>query len=569
MRITSIDQAKAPTDDGLAPIAMRQLRRIVLLSGPNGSGKSRMLTRVQNGGQPSHRANWGRGFQFEGTQIAPVQFVSKNLALSDPAAMTAKDALAKANSAETPGANHLASSALAYIQRVQTHAWNASHQDSPETDSVKRQKVENYKSLCDMVETVLGVQLGSNLDNIVTLFGKPIAEAALSDGQRALLQWCAALHAQGAKLQELVLLMDEPENHLHPESMISTIERIVDANRNGQVWIATHSVPLIAALYKRHSDDLSVYYMSDGVAGFAGERPERILRSLMGGEANIEALREFIDLPEVFATNRFAAQCLNVPDVVASQTPNDPQVAIVDQDAVANPTVCNLLDFGCGKGRVLDSLLARHGDDLQKVLNYVGWDVGDSNKPECERVLERAYGTAQNRWFCDRQELAANYPSGSFDRVLMCNVLHEIDPTDWVSTFNATSIVTECLSDNGALLLIEDYLMPKGEYAHPFGFIVLDTQALQKLFSVDNTTDQITVSDERNGRIKGHLVPKSLLANVTTDSLKLALEFAQRNAQEQVQGLRNSPTADFRSGRAHGFWVQQYANTTLAIQQLS
>ena len=393
MRITAIEQVKPPSgDDGLAPIVMRQLRRIVVLSGPNGSGKTRLLQRIQNGGNPRNNpSGWNVGFQFDGTQIAPVQFVSKNLQLADPAGMTAKDALAKANSAETPGAHHLSSSALAHIQRVYTHSWNASHQNSPETESVKRQKIASYKSLCGMVQTVLGVTLTANLDNIVTVFGKPIAQAALSDGQRALLQWCAALHAQGAKLQELVLLMDEPENHLHPESMISSIERIIEANSNGQVWIATHSVPLIAALYKRHSEDLSVHYMNEGVASFAGEQPEQILRSLMGGEANIEALREFIDLPEVFATNRFAAQCLNVPDVVAAQAPTDPQVEIVNQDSTSNPGSYSVLDYGCGKGRILDSLLAARGDDLPSVLNYIGWDVTNDNQTECERVLERIY----------------------------------------------------------------------------------------------------------------------------------------------------------------------------------
>lgn len=565
MQIISIEQATGQTDDGLKPISIRQLNRIVLLSGPNGSGKSRLLARVQNGGHPNHRASWGRGFQFGGNQIAPVPFVSKNLALSDPASMSADAVIQHATSAENPGAGHLAGSTLAYIQRVQSHAWNASHQDSQEPESVRNEKIRSYESLGQLIQTVIGESLQSDFDNTPILFGKPIAKAALSDGQRALLQWCAALHAQDIKLRDLVLLMDEPENHLHPESMISTIERIITANKNGQIWIATHSVPLIAALYKRHSENLSMYFMNNGAVSFAGERPEKILNSLMGGEENIEALREFIDLPEVFATNRFAAQCLVPPDVVTSQSPDDPQAQIVDAETVTNPDVAKLLDFGCGKGRVLDSLFSAHGNGLRNKLDYVGWDLSSNNVTSCQQVIEKTYGTSTNRWFCNRQQLAQHYPAGQFDRVLMCNVLHEIDPTHWVDTFNATSLVSECLGEAGKLLIIEDYLMPKGEYAHPFGFIVLDTEALQKLFGAGSGPNMIEVNEERDGRIKGHLIPRQLFANVTPDTVRTALGFAQRNAKEKTVELRNRGARDFRSGRAHGFWVQQYANTTLAL----
>lgn len=70
---------------------------------------------------------------------------------------------------------------------------------------------------------------------------------------------------------------------------------------------------------------------------------------------------------------------------------------------------------------------------------------------------------------------------------------------------------------------------------------------------------------ERDGRIKGHFIPKPLLANVSITTIKQALQLAQRNAKEKIEEIRTLKEHDFKAGRAHGFWVQQYANITLAL----
>lgn len=568
MRITSITHARDACDDGLAPISMHGLKRIVVLAGANGSGKSRFLARVKHGADPYQQDNaLGKGFTLENPILgyAPVEFVCKNLKLHDPAEQAPQTVDKWAAQAECPGASNLSRATLAYIGRVHTHWWNSSHQSSEEPEFDRKKKRERYESLCSLIKTVLGEPLKRDSDNNATLFGKTIANAKLSDGQRALLQWSVALHAQGTELSTLVLLMDEPENHLHAESLVSSVDRIVNANSDGQIWIATHSVPLIASLYKNYPEDLSIYFMHEGAASFASERPEIVLNSLMGGEKNIESLREFIDLPEVFATNRFAAQCLQLPDVVADDNPNDPQVQLANAEADATGQPMSLLDYGCGKGRFLSSLASLHGSELPNRFNYVGWDRYKSNQLSCEHVIQTSYGSAAGRWYCDRNDLMEHYPAGSFDSVLLCNVLHEIPPNEWVATFDEGSIINQSLSNSGRVLLIEDYLMPKGEYAHPFGCIVLDTEALQKLFGVIKKGPQLRVETERDGRIKSHVIPKQLLCNVSHVTVRESLKLAQRNAREKIEELRAKDNPDFKSGRAHGFWVQQFANASLAL----
>jgi ABC-type cobalamin/Fe3+-siderophores transport system ATPase subunit len=567
MRIISIEQSSSPINDGLADIKMRGLNRIVILAGTNGSGKSRLLRRIINGGNPASQQNiWGEGYEFDSPQpLSPINFVSKTLQFTDPATIPKDSIIQTAQGATSPGIDNIATSIHVYIQHIQDRWWNSSHQWNREEEFIRDEANENYQLLNKLIKTVLGESLERDSNDNTMLFNSPIAKAQLSDGQIALIQWYTALHAQGKGLAELILLMDEPENHLHPESMIETLDRIIAANKNGQIWIATHSVPLIAALYKNHSSDVSLYFMDKGKVSFASEQPDKVLNSLMGGESNIAALREFIDLPEVLATNRFAAQCLLSPEVVSNISPNDPQIQIVASDIGSSESMLKMLDFGCGKGRLLESLFAKCGLNLSSQLDYVGWDNLDDNYECCQQVISKIYSNDKNRWFNDRQKFAKDYPGQQFDRIVLCNVFHEIDPTKWLNIFNETSIVNQNLKKSGELLIIEDYLMPQGEYAHQFGFIVLDTESLQKLFLAGDGKDKIRIQSERDGRIKGHFIPKPLLANVSATTIKQALQLAQQNAKEKTEEICTLKEHDFKSGRAHGFWVQQYANTTLAL----
>jgi len=561
------------------------LKRIVLITGQNGSGKSRLLNRVTglNGWQTKYnqrqlkiwhvkenRINLGSrmngtqggwiGAEFSETNPTVVSFVSKSLMLTDPAQQKEVDQISTAERASSPGAAHLAQSTIPYIQRVQRQWWDAKHQDNRDDDAVKSEIIQNYESLKEIVDVVLGAELDKDYDGRPTLFTGPIAQAKLSDGQKALLQWCVGLHAQRTSLDGIILTMDEPENHLHPEAMIDAVKRIIDSNPNGQIWLATHSVPLIAAIYRLYSEELSVFFMDNGRASYVGEQPEKILVSLMGGQDNVEALRQFVDLPEVFASNRFAGQCLLEPDVIATGEAHDPQIETLRLNLDDRT---KLMDFGAGAGRLISCLHAKIGDKVKTSLDYVAWEVCDKRKSECLHAIATAFGEDDQRWFNQRQALFAKHDTNSFDLVVMCNVLHEIPPDSWASVFNSTSIITEALSTEGHLVIIEDYLMPKGEYAHPLGFIVLDSQPLQKLFAC--TSSDITVVSERNGRIKAHYIPKPLLSNVTEETVKEALLFAQRHAEERVRTIRAEGKSTFKAGRAHGFWVQQYANTSLAL----
>ena len=354
--------------------------------------------------------------------------------------------------------------------------------------------------------------------------------------------------------------------------MIDAVARILDANSHGQVWISTLSVPLLASLFKSHAEEITLYFMDQGRAHYAGRTPEKVLSSLMGGEENVQALREFIDLPAAFASSKFAAECLFSPAVLSGHNHEDPQI-LVSEKAIFDSgftTPVKVLDYGAGHGRLLDSLVSGLGEEIKSKLDYVAWDILSKPDERCLDSIHRVYQTKSDRWFNDANTLAAVRPPQSFDVAVMCNVLHEIEPTKWIDSFLAENVLRQFLKKEGQLVIVEDYLMPKGEYAHKYGFVVLDTLAIYALFQSQAGSSGIRVinaEDARySGRIRAHVVPFHLLSNVTVSSVRNALRQAARNAENQISLIRQNGEVDFRSGQAHAFWVQQFTNATLACK---
>ena len=323
--------------------------------------------------------------------------------------------ITEAQKATQLGLHELERNGLCYIEHVQLLWWNATHPSSRADDSTKKKASKDYDELAAIVNSLLKTELKRDQEGRATLFGGPIARAGLSEGQLALLLWGVGLHAQGVQLGDAILIMDEPENHLHADSAIQVVCRSIEANEDGQVWIATHSVPLIAALTAKYPDDVSLLFVNEGKVSFAGRDPERILLSLIGGDDNLMAMREFIDLPEQLAVNRFAAQCLCPPSICASNDPEDPQMRLADNGILGNaPTgqVSKVLDFGAGHGRLLESLFELHGDALKERLEYVAWDHSDSCVKQCLAAVNRVYGKEIQRRFTDSASLFGTHPAG-------------------------------------------------------------------------------------------------------------------------------------------------------------
>src|SRR5574340_436731 len=555
-----IEKFMVPADElvdvGLQPIEMSRLGRFVALTGKNGAGKSRILSKLEwhipqfnqepqylaqiDEGikghenairiQPSspNQAVWkttlsnlkkqrslstGRIFSSKNSSLRVLRFVPKQLGLADPRNHNKNSLQSCFDQAKNPGLNSFEAYCFSYIQMLQNREWEVTHQRSPHDSAVIQEVQDEYERLVSLIESFLKTKISRSIDADATLFGKPLADAGLSDGQKVLIQLAVALHAQKGKLDNTVFILDEPENHLHPSALIEFLDTVAEVPTNAQFWIATHSVPLLAHIAKK--EPMSIWYVEDGKVGNAGSKPEQVLRGLLGNDEQIACLNEFTSLPAQFAAISFAAECLIPPKTVAGGA-DDPQVAQINGLLNFEPgSPISLLDYGAGKSRLLSGLVeiaVSKGKALADSVSYFVFDLSSDDKADSLAVIESVYAGDTVRHFLTRDDFFSSKSEATIDVAVMCNVLHEIPPNEWLGLFNEHSLIGRSLKDSGCLLIVEDQRIPTGEMAHKLGFLVLDTPHLRTLFSVTEADAQnglFQVSDHRgDGRLKAHKIDR-------------------------------------------------------------
>jgi ATPase subunit of ABC transporter with duplicated ATPase domains len=152
-----------------------------------------------------------------------VPFVPKSLNLQDCNKFSKNEILSSATSIDSVGINSLPEGAFAKIQVIQNRRFNVTHLETEVTDEEKKQAIADYDKLQNIIKIFLNTKIGRTIDDEATLFGFPMGQSNLSDGQKILLQFCLAIYSQEQALKDLILVLDEPENHLHPSIIIETI----------------------------------------------------------------------------------------------------------------------------------------------------------------------------------------------------------------------------------------------------------------------------------------------------------------------------------------------------------
>lgn len=600
-------------DIGLSNIKMEKLQDIVILAGKNGSGKTRILDRIFNFVQTSptqstilniydeintyisfidqlKKNNENNKNQlgiksYEGeikkrekliffhnsleceNEIEDknkiIRFVPQSLKLIDPNSQNRDQLFSRAKQVnESIGISNMSDNALFAIQLIQDKHFNATHQFYATNLLEKDTATNDYNNLNKIIYAFLGVNLDRDINGNATLFGFKIGDAKLSDGQKVLLQLCVAIYAQNAKLSDLIIMMDEPENHLHPSVIIETIDRIRECIPKGQIWIATHSIPILA-----HYGSKYIYFVENGHIQYAGNIPEKVLESLLGDEEEKYKLIDFISLPEQLAMTNFAHECLFAPKAISTGN-TDPQTNQI-RDALTQLLTergkIKILDFGAGKGRLLSNML-ENGDNLNK-FDYIAYDKYDDDSDCCKDVIKSAYkDNYTERYFNKIYDILTPHEKGSFDVIVFCNVLHEIEPKEWIQIFEKGGELSQLLKEDGYLLLVEDMQLSFGEKAHSKGFILLDTPELKTLFK--SKIEEFIISSIKNDRLKAHLIPKTSIIRIDSDSRKAALNEIRDKAKNKIKEIRENDKRDYKTGRSHALWSQLLANSILALEEL-
>jgi energy-coupling factor transporter ATP-binding protein EcfA2 len=560
MRIASVKVDKNELN-GLSSFSMDGLERVVILAGENGSGKTRLLKMIERVAHANKN-----GMSCEEAKSLVISFVDDNgIPLTDVSTLSisnyshsdlplqsaqgfppyviniSEDNLRK----ESSDFEQTAREALLYLTRLAKYAT---------IDDLKNFNI-NY---CDPL-------LGGSLEVVgekkePALFGHLLSDLSskpLSPGQKYLLRLCVALNCN--IIQEgAILFLDEPESHLHPKALLELFEKLKENFKLGQIWIATHSVELISRFY--YSD---VWYMSQGQATKMGSKTERILNGMLGDDNKRYLLYQFISSPDAFACNAFAAECLCNPEVVQKVTASDASTGLVHMTIYPNDII---VDFGAGKGRFLESYWL--SQDRPPITYYAYDNYGyhtDENTTVCSadycKEAMKKYGVSTKNYFGKEAEFEALAQTVKADKVLLINVLHEIAPNQWGDVFER---INRLLSENGVLMIVEREELTIGEKPFDSDFFVVQRESLVKLFSC-NDTELGLLRHEKSKKVVAYIVPKSLLSNVSVETIKSAISTTRELSIQRIRELKTNRVTGsiWEHGICLAFWTHQFTNASL------
>jgi energy-coupling factor transporter ATP-binding protein EcfA2 len=377
------------------------------------------------------------------------------------------------------------------------------------------------------------------------LDGYPLTVAAkrLSTGQKYLLDfWVRVLNFDRFD-EPTLILMDEPELHVHPAALIPVFSTISEKWTNSQIFVATHCVPLVARLgFER------VLWVKLGRVQRARNVIDQLLTALLGGDGGIERLQHLTLEPDRLAALTFAAECILPPKVLEGEE-QDPQAnqlrQFLGQKYKGFGKPVRLLDWGAGRARLLRCLGFEEGFDLRANLSYVALDKEQKEADAASLNIADVFGSSEKRLFIE-----------------LCNVLHEIHPDEWLKLFSEIKLA---IGDGGFLLIIEDGELPHGEQAHRDGFLLLDGEALQALFQLSNPPERIMAKDAKYAdRLLAFVLAKEML-NPTHESVAKAIGCVRQTSLARLEKLKY---AGYHDGSIRSLYVEQFYNASRLLIRL-
>ena len=401
-------------------------------------------------------------------------------------------------------------------------------------------------------------ETGNNVtfSGVWKLNGRDFNYSEFSDGEKSLFAYALLffLLDQNPKLsiKESVILIDEPELHLHPDSEIDLIEGIRNAiGENGQLIIATHSINILS-----HLNYEEIFMVKESAIKYPTQStPGESLAELMSIEERVEKLSEFLNSISTWTYANFMAQCFSNPEVIESSNPKDTQVEALKKSILLNlsKSTSVLLDFGAGKGRLFEQLKADY--------NFIDKISYNALEPEID-FHERLKSLGANNIYKTYKDLPDDY----FDIVVLCNVLHEINIDEWVQTLNK---IIKSIKSNGFLIIIEAKTLTKGEKIGTVGYILLSQEEIKELFNLSETPSEVKLNNSEK-KITCSVISQNDLKQLSVNNVINCLTALEGNTLNKLEQLRKNELINdsLLFGRQAAFLSQQHINAKLGLRHL-
>lgn len=375
----------------------------------------------------------------------------------------------------------------------------------------------------------------------------------ISPGERMLLYMSVFMALQKKSRKNEVIILDEPESHLHPKALLKFIRFLTESFTGATIWIATHSLFLLPEF-----EFENIVYVEGGKIQ---KRDSKLYQSVVAGvlgEGHENVSRFFMSYAQ-WQYYGFIKNCFEHPKVRNEVNSKDAQVSELARIIWSRPN-SRILDFGGGSGRVglsLAEALLPHWDNIT-------YDLYDPH-PSYEGNAFRVYSKLED---CE----------GHYDCVVMMNVLHEIVPEEWPNTFRQ---IYDLLSPEGILIFVEVKALRDGEYPNDVGYMLLGDLEMDILFCDNNHLSE----EEREACYVGSsfvfCYARDVLKNATAETVHAAVKHLEERTLQEIVQLRNaekarkdrealgevlSPEELSKKGaeaRRYAFLTQQYINAKL------
>lgn len=389
----------------------------------------------------------------------------------------------------------------------------------------------------------------------------------LSPGELMLFYMSIFLAIQQNGKKNKVIILDEPESHLHPKALLSFLKMLKQTGDFQEIWIATHSLFIVPEF----SFEEITYIYDSSVQKRTSKLYQNILSEVLGDEEGKTG--SFFASLSQWQYCEFLAECFTNPNVIDTVNAQDEQVRLFTDCLQENRTY-RILDCGGGSGRLGLSLkAARNGrlvqrPNTEKSIRF-GVTIGRSRDMQniCYEIYDRepSYTGKEFKVYTDWGEIeAVNGPEMLYDCVVMMNFLHEVEPKEWVQMFHK---VYSVLKDKGHLVFVEAAALSQGEMPNQSGYFVLGKEELEILFGCPMELEEIRHKETQKSCCI--LVPREKLMMVSDRQVNMTIMYLKQRMLNNIKEIRQKENACERKGRGgryYAFLTQQYMNAELFLE---
>ena len=409
---------------------------------------------------------------------------------------------------------------------------------------------KNYEKLRNIILEFTKKSLDFEIDSInneisIQLNNIDLSSKLFSPGETILLKYAILFFlleiSTKANIKNSIVIIDEIENHLHPEAQVILIRRLRELLKdNGQLFVATHSLHILAEM---NLDE--IYYVENNNIHAPGRNtPQNSIISIMGDEYKYNKLTSLLKSLNDWHLHNYLSDCLNEPDVIFSTNTNDPQYKQFKKHISSFENKLNVLDYGAGLARFY---YTHKEDSLTSIkINYEAYE------PNPNLLINES---SEFKIYREINEIKES----SKDIVLLSNVLHEIELQKWIDTFIN---INDILNPRGYLIIMEDLYLPKGEKAHEYGFLILNGKELRTLLGNEQIIyEELDLGLDKN-RLLISFVNKNRV-NITYDSILKSLIQMKKRINDLLIKINNDPKNELT--KSYSFYLKQFHNVSYAI----